>query len=69
MLEQRLPRYLIDRRIILIGMLSTAVIAPFRDALPAEGLYILPQDDIRRLKADFNAHLTEVRLIFLLSPT
>ncbi len=69
MLKQRLSRFPMGRRQLLAGTLSTVLIAPLWGALPAEDLYILPQDDIRRLKADFNAHLTEVRLIFMLSPT
>jgi hypothetical protein len=32
-------------------------------------LYILPADNIERLRLDFNASRSKVRLVFMLSPT
>jgi hypothetical protein len=34
-----------------------------------DSLHILPQNSIERLRLDFNASRTKVRLLFLLSPT
>ena len=67
--EERSIRLLSERREFLLAALSAAVTAPIRAAFCADDLCILPQNDIGRLKADFNANLTKVRLLFMLSPT
>ncbi len=38
-------------------------------ALPADDIHILPPDNIDRLRLDFNASRSKVRLVFMLSPT
>jgi hypothetical protein len=58
-----------DRRTFLTAVVFTAATVPSLTALSADDLYILPQDDIGRLKADFNANRSKVRLVFMLSPT
>jgi hypothetical protein len=58
-----------DRRTFLTAVVFTATTVPTFTALSEDNLYILPQDDIGRLKADFNANRSKVRLVFMLSPT
>jgi len=58
-----------DRRTFLTAVVFTAATVPTVTALSADDLYTLPQDGIERLKADFNANRSKVRLVFMLSPT
>lgn len=58
----------IGRRIFL----ETALIIPASiNLLPGadSDLFVLKQDDIERLRVDFNSNRDKVRLIFMLSPT
>ncbi len=36
---------------------------------PADSLVILKEDDVQRLRLDFNTERNNVRLLFMLSPT
>ncbi len=67
--RERLARFSSERREFLYAALLSAVPASLRAAFYGDELYVLVQDDIGRLKADFNTNLTKVRLILMLSPT
>jgi hypothetical protein len=56
-----------------MGFLLLAVISiplsPVRGRTPDDNLHILQPDNIDRLRLDFNASRSKVRLVFMLSPT
>jgi hypothetical protein len=59
------------RRRFLLAAASgiAAPAAALRAASPQEQLHILKGDDIERLRLDFNASRSRVRLLMFLSPT
>ncbi len=56
-----------NRKDFLLALSGAALAA--RDLCADDNLHILPQNDIDRLRLDFNASRMKVRLLFLLSPT
>jgi len=52
-----------------VGSIGGIPALPGRAAGAADPLYILPGDSLDRLRLDFNASRSKVRLLVLLSPT
>ena len=65
--RMRLER--LDRRTFLGAVASAAGITVPAAAAADTTLHVLPEDNYERLRMDFNASRTKVRMLFVLSPT
>ena len=55
------------KRLPAVALAATVAYTPH--SLAGDNLHVLPQDNLDRLRLDFNASRIKVRLLFILSPT
>lgn len=64
--ETKVP---INRRIFLAALTGGVAASALRSAAAPQEIHILKQGDTERLRLDFNAYRSKVRLLAILSPT